>query len=64
VLEPFERRILPFDAAAARRYADIAGRGARGPEGPSPLSLPRTDFIVASGDARAFDAAGLIVIDP
>jgi toxin FitB len=70
VLELFGTRILPFDASAARRYADLAvraraaGRGFPTPDGYIAAIAAAHDFAVASRDTSAFTAAGLTVIDP
>ncbi len=70
VMALFEDRILPFDTAAARRYADLAvkaraaGRGFPTPDGYMAAIAATHGFAVASRDASAFIAAGLTVIDP
>ncbi|PPQ34228.1 type II toxin-antitoxin system VapC family toxin [Rhodopila globiformis] len=70
VLELFADRILPFDARAARRYAELAvraraaGRGFPTPDGYIAAIAAAHDFAVASRDTSAFIAAGLAVIDP
>jgi predicted nucleic acid-binding protein len=70
VLELFEPRILPFDASAARRYADLAvkvraaGKGFPTPDGYIAAIAAAHGFAVASRDTTAFHAAGLTVIDP
>ena len=70
VLELFEARILSFDTAAARRYADLAvqaraaGRGFPTPDGYVAAIAAAHGFAVASRDASAFTAVGLPVIDP
>lgn len=66
----FEGRILPFDTAAARRYADLAvavrqsGRGFPTPEGYIAAIATAHGFAVATRDASAFQAAGVPIIDP
>ncbi|MDE2007696.1 MAG: type II toxin-antitoxin system VapC family toxin [Rhodospirillales bacterium] len=66
----FVDRILPFDTAAARRYADlavrarVAGKGFPTPDGYIAAIAAAHDFAVASRDRSAFTAAGLSVIDP
>lgn len=66
----FEGRILPFDLAAARRYATLAvkaraaGRGFPTPDGYIAAIAAARDFAVATRDASAFIAAGVAVIDP
>ena len=70
VLELFAGRILPFEASAARCYADLAvraraaGRGFPTPDGYIAAIAAAHGFVVASRDATAFSAAGLAVIDP
>ena len=70
VLDLFEPRILPFDTAAARRYADLAvtaraaGKGFPTPDGYIAAIAAAHGFAVASRDTSAFHAAGLPVIDP
>lgn len=70
VMELFAHRILPFDTGAARRYADLAvkartaGKGFPTPDGYIAAIAAARDFVVATRDTSAFDAAGLEVIDP
>lgn len=70
VADLFADRILPFDEAAARRYADLAvraraaGRGFPTPDGYIAAIAAAHGFTVASRDTSAFDAAGLKVINP
>jgi len=70
VLELLAARILPFDTAAARRYADLAvkaraaGTGFPTPDGYIAAIAAAHGFAVASRDTSAFTAAGLTVIDP
>jgi predicted nucleic acid-binding protein len=70
VLELFADRILPFDARAARRYAELAvrapaaGRGFPTPDGYIAAIAAAHDFAVASRNTSAFIAAGLVVINP
>lgn len=70
VLGLFEGRILPFDAEAARRYAEIA---AKARSAGRPLSLADAyiagtaaahGFSVATRDVEPFLASGLSVINP
>lgn len=66
----FAARILPFDAQAARRYADLAvkarsaGKGFPIPDGYIAAIADAHGFAVASRDPSAFAAAGLSVINP
>ena len=70
VLDQFVGRVLHFDTAAARRYADLAvnaraaGRGFPTPDGYIAAIAAAHGFAVASRDTSAFNAAGLTVIDP
>ena len=70
VLELFAGRILPFDLAAAQRYADLAvkaraaGKGFPTPDGYIAAIAAAHGFAVASRDESAFHAAGMTVIDP
>jgi len=70
VLNLFAGRILPFDTAAARRYAELAvkaraaGKGFPTPDGYIAAIAAAQGFAVASRDTSAFHAAGLTVIDP
>lgn len=70
VMELFADRILPLDTGAARRYADLAvkartaGKGFPTPDGYIAAIAAARDFVVATRDTSAFDAAGLEVIDP
>lgn len=70
VLHLFEDRVLPFDADAARRYADLAvlarnaGRGFPTPDGYIAAIAASRGFIVASRDTSPYEAAGLTVINP
>jgi toxin FitB len=70
IMKLFENRILPFDTEAARHYAEIAvkaratGKGFPTPDGYIASIAASRDFVVATRDASAFDAAGLRVINP
>jgi predicted nucleic acid-binding protein len=70
VLDLFTARILPFDTAAARRYAELAvkaraaGKGFPAPDGYIAAIAAAQGFAVASRDTSAFKAAGLTIIDP
>lgn len=70
MLDLFTARILPFDTAAARRYADLvvnagaAGKGFPTPDGYIAAIAAAHGFAVASRDTSAFNAAGLATIDP
>lgn len=70
LLALFEGRTLAFDAAAARRYGDLAmaarraGRGFPTPDGYIAAIAAVAGFAVARRDRSAFEAAGLTVIDP
>jgi predicted nucleic acid-binding protein len=70
LLDQFADRILPFDTATARHYADLAvkaraaGKGFPSPDGYIAAITAAHGFAVASRDPSAFNAAGLTVIDP
>lgn len=70
LLDQFAPRVLPFDTIAARRYADLAvearaqGKGFPTPDGYIAAIAAAHGFVVATRDASAFNAAGLMVIDP
>jgi predicted nucleic acid-binding protein len=70
VLDLFTARILPFDTAAARRYAELAvkaraaGKGFPTPVGYIAAIAAAHGFAVASRATSAFKAAGLTTIDP
>lgn len=70
LLVQFPGRVLDFDVAAARRYADLAvkaraaGKGFPTPDGFIAAIAAAHGFAVASRDTSAFRAAGLRVIDP
>ncbi|GLI25710.1 hypothetical protein GGQ86_002409 [Xanthobacter flavus] len=70
VMELFADRVLPFDIAAARRYADhavkarAAGKGFPTPDGYIAAIAASRGFTVATRDTSAFDAAGVAVINP
>lgn len=70
VLDLFSARILPFDTAAARRYANLdvgaraAGRGFPTPDGYIAAIAAAHGFAVASRDTSAFNAPGLTIINP
>lgn len=70
VMELFADRVLPFDIAAARRYADLAvkaraaGKGFPTPDGYIAAIAASQGFTVATRDTSAFDAAGVAVINP
>ena len=66
----FRDRVLPFDADAARRYAELAvtaktsGRGFPTPDGYIAAIAASRGFIVASRDTAPYEAAGVPVINP
>ncbi|HQS98296.1 MAG: VapC toxin family PIN domain ribonuclease [Rhizobiales bacterium 24-66-13] len=70
VMELFADRVLSFDIAAARRYADLAvkaraaGKGFPTPDGYIAAIAASRGFTVATRDTSAFDAAGVAVINP
>jgi predicted nucleic acid-binding protein len=70
LLSLFRERVLPFDAEAARRYAELAvtarnaGRGFPTPDGYIAAIAAARGFIVASRDTAPYEAAGVTVINP
>jgi toxin FitB len=66
----FRDRVLPFDAEAARRYAELAvtakaaGRGFPTPDGYIAAIAVSRGFIVASRDTAPYEAAGVSAINP
>jgi predicted nucleic acid-binding protein len=66
----FKDRVLPFDADAARRYADLAvtaknsGRGFPAQDGYIASIAASRGFIVASRDTAPYLAANVTVINP
>jgi toxin FitB len=70
LLALFDGRVLPFDIAAARHYADLAvkarrgGRGFPTPDGYLAAIAVSNGFMVASRDIAPFAAAGVDVINP
>ncbi len=70
LLEVFGARILPFDSAAARIYADLAararaaGQGLTLPDGYIAATAADRGYAVATRDDAPFIAAGVRVINP
>ena len=70
LLSLFDARVLPFDADAARHYAELAmmarkaGRGFPTADGFIAAIAASRGFIVASRDVSPYQAGGLRVIDP
>ena len=70
LLALFKGRVLPFDAAAAHYYADLAatarqqGRGFPTPDGYIAAIAVSRGFLVASRDVAPYQAAGLRVLNP
>ena len=70
LLELFGSRVLPFDADAARCYAQLATRaraairGFPAPDGYIAATAVAHGFAVASRDTSPFAAAGVAVINP
>jgi hypothetical protein len=70
LMELFEGRVLSFDPAAARHYAELAvtaraaGRGFPVPDGYIAAIAASQGFKVASRDMAPFEAAGVDVINP
>jgi len=70
LLELYGDRILPFDASAARAYAQlatkarVAGKGFPMPDGYIAATAAARGFAVATRDTGPFEAAGVRVINP
>lgn len=70
LLELFGSRVLPFDAEAARCYAQLAtqaraaGKGFPTPDGYIAAIAVAHGFAVATRDTSPFTAAGVPVINP
>jgi len=70
LLELYGDRILPFDADAARCYAQLvtkaraAGKGFPTPDGYIAAIARAKGFIVATRDTSPFEAAGVSTINP
>ena len=70
LLELFKERVLPFDADAARYYAELAvmakdrGRGFPIPDSYIAAIAVSRHFIVASRDTAPYEAANVPVINP
>ena len=68
--EDFEDRILPFDSAAARQYADIAAsrRAAGRPVAPADCQIAAIarsrDLMIATRNIRDFADMEIEVVDP
>lgn len=66
----FENRILPFDSAAARAYAEIAaacraaGRPVSQPDGQIAAIAHSRGMAVATRNIRDFEAMGIALINP
>ncbi len=70
LLPLFAGRILPFDLAASKAYADLmakaraAGQGIGGADGYIAATAAATAMTVATRDTAPFTAAGLKTLDP
>ncbi len=70
LLELFGSRVLPFDAEAARCYAQLAtkaraaGKGFPTPDGYIAAIAVANGFALATRDTSPFEAAGVPVINP
>jgi len=66
----FRDRMLPFDANAARHYAELAviartsGKGFPTPDGYIAAIAASRNFIKATRDTSPFEAAGVSIINP
>ena len=69
-LDLFGDRVLPFDTAAARAYAQLAaaarsaGRGFPTPDGYIAAIAVARGFTVATRDVGPFEAAGVPILNP
>jgi predicted nucleic acid-binding protein len=70
LLDLFGDRVLPFDTAAARAYAQLAatarsaGRGFPTPDGYIAAIAVARGFTVATRDVGPFEAAGVPILNP
>ncbi len=70
LIELFKNRILPFDVSSAHCYAKLAsvaqknGRGFPVPDAYIAAIAASHNYAVASRDIAAFEAAGILVINP
>lgn len=70
VMELFADRVLPFDIDAARYYADLAvkaraaGKSFSMTDGYIAAIAASRGFTMATRDTSAFDAAGVVVVNP
>ena len=70
LLDLFTGRVLPFDAAAAQQYAELAvnarnrGRGFPTPDGYIAAIAASRGYIMASRDTGPYEAGGVSVINP
>lgn len=70
LLKLFRNRVLPFDAEAAKCFANLAvkaraaGRGFPMSDGYIAATAESRGFIVATRDTAPYEAAGLTVLNP
>lgn len=70
LLPLFAARVLPFDLVATRMYADLmararsTGKAIGQADGYIAAIAAANELIVASGDTKPFEAAGLEVLNP
>ncbi|USJ27277.1 type II toxin-antitoxin system VapC family toxin [Ensifer adhaerens] len=70
LLELFDDRVLSFDPAAARHYADLTataravGKGFQTPDGYIAAIAASKGFTIATRDTSPFEAAGVPVVNP
>ncbi len=70
LLELFDDRVLSFDTAAARHYADLTatqravGKGFQTPDGYIAAIAASKGFTIATRDTSPFEAAGVPVVNP
>lgn len=70
LMKLFKNRVLPFDADAATRFAELAvaaraaGKGFPTADGYIAATADSRGFTVASRDTAPYEAAGLAVLNP
>ena len=70
LLDLFDDRVLSFDTAAARHYADLAataragGKGFPTPDGYIAAIAASKGFTIATRDTSPFEAAGVPIVNP
>jgi toxin FitB len=65
ILRDYEDRILPVDAAVARRWGQLSDElGHDGPDLILAATALEHDLVVATRNVRHFEPAGVVVINP